>query len=279
MGVLLAYRQRQINLPLAGFLTNRNLIVGGPVVNKGHEQAVNGLLKTYRAEGPKSLYTQIRNVQDTTAVRSTFTANRFQYEEHLNILVDLRLSEEVLWKNVHSKRRNEIRRAEKEGCTVELNTTPESLLACYEILTEVYHRAKLPLPDINHFKAILQHTTPTTGLRLFTAVWEKKIIGCMLCLADGNTLYDYYAGAYSHYYDKYPNDLLPWTVFKWAKANGFSQFDFGGAGKPGVPYGVRDYKKKFGGTMVNYGRYEQVHFPLLFRLASGLFKLWQRINQ
>ena len=36
---------------------------------------------------------------------------------------------------------------------------------------------------------------------------------------------------------------------------------FGGAGKPDKPYGVRDYKLKFGGQLVNWGRFEKVHKP------------------
>jgi serine/alanine adding enzyme len=279
VGVLLACRQVQINLPFIRFLTSRNLIIGGPLVRNQDEQIVNGLLATYRIKSPRSLYTQVRNMRDTTGSRAAFLANGFGYEDHLTILVDLGQTEEELWKDVHSKRRNEIRRAEKEGCRVEMVATLETLTHCYDILTEVYHRAKLPLPDFSHFKAMLQHSTETIGLRIFTAVWKNRIIGCMLCIAWGDTLYDYYAGSYSRYYNKYPNDLLPWAVFKWAKMNGFSRFDFGGAGKPNVPYGVRDYKKKFGGALVSFGRYECVHFPILFRLMTQLFIWWQRAKR
>lgn len=278
VGVLMGYRQLQINLPLIGFLTSRSVIIGGPVVGKHNEHIMNGLLEAYQTQRPKSLYTQIRNLVDTSSFRSVLERNGFIYDDHLDILVDLTQPEAVLWKAVHTKRRNEIRRAEKEGCLVMHQTSPEALEQCYAILTEVYQRAKLPLPEPGHFRAMLDQSTETTGLRLFTAVWNEKIIGCMLCFAWGDTLYDYYAGSYSRYYNKYPNDLLPWDVFRWAKANGFSRFDFGGAGKPGVLYGVRDYKKKFGGTLVNYGRYEQVHYPLLFGLATRLFTLWQRIK-
>ena len=35
--------------------------------------------------------------------------------------------------------------------------------------------------------------------------------------------------------------------------------DFGGAGKPDEPYGVRTFKAKYGGELVNYGRYVCVH--------------------
>lgn len=43
--------------------------------------------------------------------------------------------------------------------------------------------------------------------------------------------------------------------------NRFQIFDFGGAGKPNVSYGVRYYKMSFGGKLVNYGRYTLVLNP------------------
>lgn len=101
----------------------------------------------------------------------------------------------------------------------------------------------------------------------------------MFCLAHKNTLFDYYAGAYRDYYNKHPNDLLPWEVLKWGKQNGFTRFVFGGAGKPNVPYGVRDYKKKFGGEFVNYGRFEKIHCPGLFKLIIPAFNLWKKLKK
>ena len=89
---------------------------------------------------------------------------------------------------------------------------------------------------------------------MFTALNEGKIIGCMLALVYKSTIYDFYAGSYAEYYSKYPNDLIPWEVFLWGKCEGYTCFDFGGAGKPNVPYGVREYKKKFGGDLVEHGR-------------------------
>ena len=80
------------------------------------------------------------------------------------------------------------------------------------------------------------------------------------------------------YYKKYPNDLLPWEIFLWGIKNKYSTFDFGGAGKPDIPYGVRDYKKKFGGEIVEYGRYLNVHSPSLMRLGRLGLKIWKKIK-
>lgn len=276
VGILLLVRQVQSTLPLLSFLSSRLIIWGGPVVRNNSPEILDGLLRFYNQRRPKTIYTQIRNLSDTGAYKNLFRNNGFRYEEHLNIVVDLSRSEEDLWKEVVTKRRNQIRRAEKEGCSVEQQTSIDALRTCYTILQEVYGRTKVPLPDFSHFESLRVHSDARAGLRVFTVVWEGRIIGCMLCLAYGHWLFDYYAGAFSAYYKKYPNDLLPWAVFNWAKKNGFTYFDFGGAGKPGIPYGVRDYKKQFGGELVCYGRYEQVHADRLFHLIKKGYQFWQR---
>ena len=98
----------------------------------------------------------------------------------------------------------------------------------------------------------------------------------VLCFKD--RIYDWYAGSYKEFYNKYPNDILPWKIFLWSKENNFSIFDFGGAGSPDVEYSVRDYKKKFGGATVNFGRYQLNHKPILMIFAFIGFKLWRFIK-
>lgn len=278
-GVLCCFRQVQIAAPVLAFLSSRTIIWGGPVVANNKPEIMAGLLQFHQQNGPKTVYTQVRNLADTNDSRAEFVKCSFHYCDHLTILVDLRQSEAELWNNVYPKRKNQIRRAEKEGCIVEKQDSISALKASYSILKEVYERARLPLPDFGHFESLHRQANAHSGLRLFTVSWDGQLIGCMLCLAYRNWLFDYYAGAYSQYYKKYPNDLLPWQVFTWAKKNGFTHFDFGGAGKPNVPYGVRDYKKQFGGKLVCFGRYEKVSYPCVFSLANTALGLWQRFRK
>ena len=254
--------------------------MGGPVTQNNSPEILNLLIKRYLMEiKGKAIYTQIRNFWDWEGLSKIFLNNGFVYQEHLNIIVDLEKSEDSLWKEVHSKRRNEIRRSIKEGVSFHIEKNIEALNDCYSILVEVYNRAKLPLPSLAHFKSIYNLTSENFVLIIATARYKGKIIGCLFALAYNNILYDYYAGAYSSFYNKYPNDLIPWEIFMWGKKNGYTNFDWGGAGKPNIPYGVRDYKKKFGGEMVNYGRFQMVHKPRLYSIIKFIFFLWQKIKK
>ncbi len=53
---------------------------------------------------------------DLERMSQSMLKNDCKYEDHLNIIVDFSQSEDILWQQVHSKRRNEIRKAEKERC-------------------------------------------------------------------------------------------------------------------------------------------------------------------
>ncbi|MBN1272588.1 MAG: peptidoglycan bridge formation glycyltransferase FemA/FemB family protein, partial [Candidatus Aminicenantes bacterium] len=222
-------------------------------------------------------YSQIRNNRSWGNLREVYEKNKFIYEEHLNIFIDLTKPVEELWKEVNSKRKNTIRRADKEGTSFAVKNNEDSLKRCYMILKEVYDRAKLPLPSYDFFLNLLL-LEKNSRLLIFCAIHEEKIIGCMLAFAYKNTIYDFYAGSMKKFYNKYPNDLIPWQVFKWGKTNGFKVFNFGGAGKPNIPYGVREYKKKFGGSLVNHGRFQKTHQPLLFKISKIGFKLYQKIK-
>ena len=280
VAILLAVIQKDYEGILGSF-TARSIIFGGPIINSDHPILLDLLIKKYlNLVKNKAIYTQIRNfTEQNTNDKNVFIKNSFEFENHLNILVSLSKSEEQLWNELHSKRRNIIRRAKKEGVVLNLQNDEISLRQSYEILKEVYTRAKLPLPKYDLIKNLLGVEDAEFKLLNFTAVYEQKIIGCMLILAYKKVLYDFFAGSFQAYYKKYPNDLIPWEIFIWGKLNGYELFDFGGAGKPNVPYGVREYKLKFGGELVNFGRYTFVHKPLMFILGKVALKLWQKLWQ
>ena len=274
---LLSVIQKEYSGVLGNF-TTRSIIHGGPLIKDDDPDVLGFLLKEYnKSIKKKAIYSQFRNFRDWGDSKKIFIKNGFEYEDHLNILIDLTKSEEQLWKEVHSKRRNEVRRATKEGAYFSIGDTKDSLKKCYGILQEVYSRAKLPIPDYIYFYNLYSMGS-NSKLRIFCAYYDNEIIGCMLALSYKDMIYDFYAGSMKDFYNKYPNDLIPWEVFKWGKENNYKVFDFGGAGKPDVPYGVRDYKKKFGGEFINFGRYEKVHQPRMFALAKTGFKVWQKFK-
>lgn len=261
---------------LLGRLTARSIINGGPCIENDNPAILEIILKEYiKLIKTLVIYSQFRNFWDWSKVKDIFHKNGILFEEHLNIIVDLKKSELELWKEVQNKRKNEIRKAVKEGTSFSVRDSLKDLSICYRILVLVYKRAKLPIPSYAFFKNIFQYSTNNFGLKMFCAINQDKIVGCMIALVYKDIIYDFFAGAEPQYYNKHPNDLIPWEVFKWGQIHKYTKFDFGGAGKPGIKYGVRDYKQKFGGAFINFGRFQIIHQPLFYSFAIRSLKVWR----
>jgi lipid II:glycine glycyltransferase (peptidoglycan interpeptide bridge formation enzyme) len=264
---------------LLGTMTSRAVIVGGPLVKEDDPELASLILKNYiENKHIRVVYSQFRNLFELGAMKSAFTNAGAVYEDHLNILIDLTQTEEELWKGVKSRKRNNIRQAQRKGLTVRRLATKSEANEAYSILMEVYKRAKLPLADKQLFMNAFVQMQDNGMLRIYGAFSEEKLAGAMFILACNGRFYDWYAGSFRKYYSFNPNDILPWEIFRIAQAEGIPLFDFGGAGKPGVPYGVRDYKMQFGGELVNFGRYELSHNKLAFGMMKVAFRMWQRIH-
>lgn len=258
-------------------LAKRSVMMQSPLYE--NQVVLSALLKEYKKRYAfKSLFTEIRLHNDQSNSTETFRDAGFAFEEHLNIILDLRQDEAILWKQVHSKRRNEIRKAVKNHVQL-VEVGIDRLMEAYSIIEDVYRRARLPIFGISFFEKALLLRKFGCGMEIYGAEWENKLIGTMITLQYKTLVYDFYAGSLQIHYDKNPNDYLPWHVFLECKNKGYATFDFGGAGKPNVPYGVRDYKVKFGGTMVNYGRYRFEANKTLFRLAARGFQIVQKAKR
>jgi len=49
-----------------------------------------------------------------------------------------------------------------------------------------------------------------------------------------------------------------------------------GAGKPDEGYGVRDFKAKFGGELVEHGRFIHINQPVLYTIGKQAVKFLKR---
>lgn len=279
VGILVAIISRVYKQPPLSYFTSRAIVSGGPLVKDNDPALAALLIEKYATEmSHRVIYSQFRNSFDMSSFKEAFAKVHAKYEEHLNILVDLTKTEATLWSEVRPQRRNKIRKAQKNGLTVRELEDSDSIEQSYPILKEVYQHAKLPLFEPSLFTNAFKRLHPKKMLKIYGVFLNEQLIGTMYTLCFNGRIYDWYAGSYRKHYTSNPNDILPWEIFLQSQAEGFTLFDFGGAGKPNVPYGVRDYKILFGGTVVNYGRYEMTHNSAIFALMRVAFRLWQKIS-
>ena len=71
----------------------------------------------------------------------------------------------------------------------------------------------------------------------------------------------------------FPSTLATWAGIEFAALNGFKRFDMMGAGKPDEGYGVREFKSKFGGELVEHGRFLCICQPTLYKLGKYIISI------
>lgn len=246
----------------------RSIIHGAPLVRDDKPEYIAVLLETYDQQREKGIiYTQIRNYFEMLTVNDVFQKYGYRFKSHLNFIISLD-SVDAVWNRIGKGRIKQIKKAEKNGLYVEVyesgKISEELLIQGYNIIQSVYQHAKLPLVDIEHLYAVKRQKL----LVLFVVRdHDGQILGSRFGLIFKKSLYGWYAGSYRKYYNLFPNDMLIWGTLKWGVENGYSVFDYGGAGEPNKPYGVRTFKQQMGGALVNHGRYEKIHRYFMYYLG------------
>ena len=279
VGVLLACIIKEGD-GIVGYFTSRSIIHGGPIIKDDNVDICNLLLDAYDKEiSKKAIYSQFRNQHNLLGMNEVFLDNRYIFESHLNFIISLREPENVIWNRIGKSRRSHIKKSLTSGLSFEVyerEQLDERIIdKGYNIISEVYRRAHLPLASVEIFYEMLR----TNFLVMFVIKDSNDIIGVRFGLCYNNSLYGWYAGSYSQYYALFPNDLLIWETLKWAANKGLYFFDYGGAGSPNKKYGVRKFKSQLGGELVNYGRYEKIHKKILMGIGIFGMKLLKVIKK
>lgn len=264
------------------WLSRRLIVWGGPVVGE-HPSAerytatANTLLQAMKkfAQG-NAIFIEFRNFFDCTPLQPAFEANGFRFRPHLNYLV--KLDEDGAVKGrLSSNRRRQIKTSLAAGATV---TEPESeadVVALYQLLEKLYkEKVKKPLPSIDLFMQFWKSPFAKT----FLVKYEGQVVGGSVGpVYRGKALYQWYVcGDNGSIKGVHPSVLASWAPIEYGLQHGYEFFDFMGAGRPEEDYGVREFKARFGGDEVCYGRYEMVLNQPLYRVGKLGLKVYQTIR-
>jgi CelD/BcsL family acetyltransferase involved in cellulose biosynthesis len=261
-------------------LTTRAVSYGSVLYDpspKGKE-ALKTLLHTYAREADRqALFTEMRNLSDLSAVQPLLNECGFAYEAHLNFLVDLDRSNEAVMQGISKRTRKKIRRGQRREALVVEEVTRKELDRWYAVLQETYEIVQVPLAHRSLFEAAFDLLGPLGMVRFVAARVNGEFAAVSAELIYKETIYGWYGGTDRAYSKYYPNELLTWHILEWGVKNGYRLYDFGGAGKPDEDYGVRDFKAKFGGDLVCFGRNTRVHAPFLLRLSRLGYGIYRRL--
>ncbi|HSB66940.1 MAG TPA: GNAT family N-acetyltransferase, partial [Anaerolineales bacterium] len=258
-------------------LTTRSIVYGSTLCtpDMAGKEALIALLKNYtESAGRRSLFIELRHLSDQGAYQSVFNQCGFEYQEHLNYLIDLDSSTEEIFNRIGARTRKHIRRELRKGkITIEEVQHCDQITTFYELLKKSYLEAHIPLADISLFTAAFDVLHPKNMVKFWLVRIDDTYIASSMELIYKDVIYGWYGGVDRTYSSSTPNELLTWHILKWGAENGFRIYDFGGAGLPDEEYGVREFKAKFGGRLVSHGRNLYVHSPGLLRLSTFGFRV------
>ena len=256
---------------LVQFLTRRAVINGGPLLlPEISPEALRALLKAVNdITDRRAIFAEVRCFHDYSAWRELFAEAGWHYEKHLNFHIPCS-DHNAMWQHLSENRRRQLSRAKSLGVRIDRISREEDLRAWYTILRRLYRRhVHKPLPSIDFFRVLMQQQ-----LLLGVRAPGGQIIGGIACVKlPGKALYEWYICGLDEQCRPYaPSVVATWAAMEYAYRHGMPLFDVMGAGRPDVPYGVREFKQKFGGELVEHGRWIRVSHPFLYRLGEAVFK-------
>ena len=264
--VCVGYVTKERN-PIKHFFTRRAIILGGPAIANGAaKEEVTLLLSTLNLElstgSNAPIYIETRNFNDFSPWKEAFEAAGFAYKPHLNFHVDPSTN------NLSDNRKRQLK---KSYAITDLARNESEIQEWYKVLTKLYRtKVKTPLWPIDFFLAAYRQ-----GIAKFLLVkYEGRVIGGSMVVADERTVYEWFeCGLNTEFKDQYPSVLATYAGIQLALQSACKRYDMMGAGEPGVPYGVRDFKAEFGGQLVEHGRFLSVCKPMLYRIGKWGVKI------
>jgi serine/alanine adding enzyme len=258
-------------------LTTRSVVFGSILCESSLEgrDALDNLLRAYiQATRRDALFTELRNLSDQHNFQPELRRHGFLHESHLNYLIHLDRPEKELFRGIGTRTRKNIRHCLNQGrVTLEEVRERKQISICYDLLRRTYKLAHVPLADVSLFENAFDLLYPKGMIKFTLAKLDQVPAAISVDLFYKDIVYGWYGGV-NRTCGYYPvHELLMWHILKQCSGDGYRLYDFGGAGKPDEKYGVRDFKAKFGGDLVDYGRNTCVHAPRLLWLCEKGYHL------
>lgn len=274
-GVVVGYITKESNA-IKQLLTRRAIIVGGPLLANDITNYEVELLMTATKKSlkGKTIYIETRNFNDYSACRDGFIASEFEYVPHLNFHVNT-TSKEIIEDNLSKSRKRDIRVSFRDGVTVINKPSIEQVRSYYTILADLYQtKVKLPLFPLEFFERLYE----LESSRFLLVEYNGEIFGGTVCVCQQDkTMFEWFVcGKDGLVKNIFPSEVATYAGLLCSVDDNCAKFDMMGAGSPNVKYGVRDFKAKFGGQLVEYGRYLCVLNKLSYSLGKLGVKLLKK---
>lgn len=201
-------------------------------------------------------------------------------------LLDLQeKSEEELLMGMDKKHRNLVRRAEKDGVTIQTTVDPQAVERFIDLHWETVSRHQFTPYPKSYFRDQVRIFAENDQVLVFEASLQNDLLASAIIMYYGK------AGAYHHgasssrpEHRKIPASyLLQWEVIKEAQRRGCSVYNFWGIAPPSANsqhpfYGITHFKTGFGGRQMDLMPCHDLVIHPKYYLNWGVekFRKWRR---
>jgi hypothetical protein len=194
-----------------------------------------------------------------------------QYSLYRSFEIDLNRNENELFANMTSACRRCIRKADKEGVSIEEAQDLDFADEYYAQLQDVFAKQRLvPTYGIDRVRRLIRHLHPTGQLLLLRARDRSG-----RCIATGifphmnGVMYFWGGASWRHSQLLRPNEVIQWHAMKLGKRKGVRIYDMGGDG---------EYKKKYGGYEIKVPWFRKSKYPWI-RYLRDMAQHRQKMSQ
>lgn len=220
--------------PLKGVITSMPFLdAGGPAGRSG--VPVHTVLKRllFEAQNRKAAQVELRSrVQLDVSVQPSL--------EKVTLVRSLPPDPDLMWRDLDSKVRNQIRKAERSGISIEVGGLDR--------LDEFYRVFAINMRDLGspvHSRQFFSALVETFGQAAHVVIARKNTlpVGGLIAVDFGDTRYVPWASTLRTYNPLCPNMLMYWETLRRACIDGMARFDFGRSSRGSGTY---RFKRQWG---------------------------------
>jgi len=183
--------------------------------------------------------------------------------------LDLRRSEDEIWRAMKHKARYNINLARRKGVIITETNDIKMLDAFYSLYLETAKRDRFSARPKTYFLRLLKMMNQADYGRMFMAYWRKQLLSVILVTFFGKYATYLYGATSSAHRELMASYLIQWEALIKAKRRGCQIYDFGAIAPSSEPHpwsGLREFKMKFQGVQVDFpGCFDLIYKPIWYR--------------
>ena len=202
----------------------------------------------------------------------------YDVQHRLTWLVPLDGGEEAVLGRVKASTRHHIRRAERDGVTVELRHDLDAVAVFHPLFAETVRRSGFVGRDLDYHRAVVRQLSASCPVAVLLARVEGEAVAGMIAVAAGQRLVYLFGGSSLRHSRHQPAYLMHWEAIRWGLAQGCTVYDMWGVPNhedPEAPgAGYYEFKRRWNGEVARHHRCQDAS---LWPLLGPLPRLAERI--